>query len=69
MPRVDPAQRLRYYDDLISAFEENHIAWCNWEYKGDFGIRKFDSATKASFEPDLSLIHVMMRERQPSHGS
>ena len=68
LPRVDPAQRLRYYDDIISAFEENHIAWCNWEYKGDFGIRKFDAASKASFEPDLALIHVMMRERQRNSG-
>jgi endoglucanase len=69
LPRVKTAERLRYYDDLISAFEENHIAWCNWEYKGDFGIFRFDSAGKVSPEPDTPLIRVMMRDRGAEKGS
>jgi endoglucanase len=60
---VDRAERLKYYDDLISAFEENGIAWCNWEYKGDFGILTFDFKKKVSLAPDTGLIDVLMRKR------
>ena len=63
LPHVDRGQRLKYYDDIVSAFEENRIAWCNWEYKGDFGILNFDFKKKVSLEPDESLIHVLMRKR------
>jgi endoglucanase len=63
LPHVDRVQRLKYYDDLISVFEENNIAWCNWEYKGDFGILTFDFARKASLSPDQGLIDVLMRKR------
>jgi endoglucanase len=63
LPHVDRAQRLKYYDDIISAFEENRIGWCNWEYKGDFGIYKFDFKSKASLEPDTGLIGTLMRKR------
>jgi endoglucanase len=64
LPHVDRAERLKYYDDLISVFEENHIGWCNWEYKGDFGILNFDFAKKVSLAPDTDLIQVMMRNRK-----
>jgi endoglucanase len=63
LPHVDRADRLKYYDDLISVFEENGIAWCNWEYKGDFGIFKFDFEKKISGDPDTDLIAVLMRRR------
>lgn len=63
LPHVDRADRLKYYDDIVSVFEENHIAWCNWEYKGDFGILKFDFDKKVSGEPDQGLIDVLMRKR------
>ncbi|HZL44473.1 MAG TPA: cellulase family glycosylhydrolase [Verrucomicrobiae bacterium] len=69
LPHVDRAERLKYYDDLISTFEENHIAWCNWEYKGDFGIYKFDFKKKLVLDPDADLIKVFMRERKvPASG-
>ena len=38
LPHVERADRLKYYEDIVSVFEENNIGWCNWEYKGDFGI-------------------------------
>ena len=31
--RVERADRLKYYEDIVSVFEENNIAWCNWEYR------------------------------------
>jgi len=63
LPHVERADRLKYYDDIVSVFEENGIAWCNWEYKGDFGILTFDFARKVSLSPDTGLIDVLMRKR------
>jgi endoglucanase len=63
LPHVARADRLKYYDDIVSVFEENGIAWCNWEYKGDFGILTFDFEKKVSLSPDTGLIDVLMRKR------
>lgn len=30
--------RLRWYKDVKTALEKNHISWSTWDYKGDFGI-------------------------------
>jgi endoglucanase len=51
LPHVDRTERLKYYADIISAFEENNIAWCNWEYKGNFGIYTFDFEKQISLSP------------------
>lgn len=33
------ADRLRWYEDMVSIFEENDIAYANWDYKsGSFGL-------------------------------
>jgi endoglucanase len=63
LPHVARADRLKYYDDIVSVFEDNGIAWCNWEYKGDFGILTFDFDKKVSLSPDTGLIKVLMRKR------
>ena len=63
LPHVARADRLKYYEDIVSVFEENNIAWCNWEYKGDFGILTFDFDRKVSLAPDSALIHVLMRRQ------
>jgi endoglucanase len=63
LPHVERADRLKYYDDIVSVFEENNIGWCNWEYKGDFGILTFDFDKKVSLAPDTGLIKVLMRKR------
>ena len=61
MPTVDRKERLLFYGDLISAFEDNNIAWCNWEYKGDFGIYFFDAKKKTSLQPDFELIKILLK--------
>ncbi len=61
LPHVERAERLKYYEDIVSVFEENNIAWCNWEYKGDFGILTFDFDKKVSLAPDTGLINVLTR--------
>jgi len=62
LPHVDRNQRLSYYRDLISVFDENNIAYCNWEYKGDFGIYSFDFEQKVSLAPDVDLIHILTKK-------
>ncbi len=61
LPTVERRDRLRYYADEIAAFEENDIAWCNWEYKGDFGIYVFDFQKKISLQPDRDLIKILLK--------
>lgn len=63
LPHVDRAERLNYYNDIVSGFEENNIAWCNWEYKGDFGIYTFDFEKKISLAPDAGFINVLMQRK------
>ncbi|MFO1478351.1 MAG: cellulase family glycosylhydrolase [Verrucomicrobiota bacterium] len=57
---VDRQQRLQYYRDIVSVFEAGGIAWCNWEYKGDFGVYEFDVKSKKSGKPDQGLIDALM---------
>jgi endoglucanase len=56
--------RLQYYKDIISAFEENGVAWCNWEYKGDFGIFYFDYVNLVSSAPDKELISTLLPKKR-----
>ncbi len=63
MPTVDREQRLKFYEDQVAAFEENGVAWCNWEYKGDFGIYRWDSASLKSLERDSALIRILLGGR------
>lgn len=63
LPTVEREDRLQYYSDLISAFEENNIAWCNWEYKGDFGIYHFDREKTVSLAPDTALINTLFQSK------
>lgn len=58
---VNRKDRLLYYSDMISALEENNIAWCNWEYKGDFGLYFFDAEKKTSLQPDFELIDILLK--------
>jgi endoglucanase len=61
LPTVERKDRLQYYSDMISLLNENQIAWCNWEYKGDFGIYFFDTAKAISLKPDYDFIHVLLK--------
>jgi endoglucanase len=62
LPHGDRNERLAYYRDLISVFDESQIAYCNWEYKGDFGIYTFDFEKKVSLAPDVDLIHILTKK-------
>jgi endoglucanase len=62
LPHVDRNERLAYYRDIISVFTENQIAYCNWEYKGDFGIYAFDFEKFISLAPDFDLINILTQK-------
>jgi len=61
LPTVERKDRLQYYSDMVSVLEENNIAWCDWEYKGDFGIYFFDTEKAISLRPDFELIHILLK--------
>ena len=63
LPTVERKDRLQYYSDITSVFEKNNIAWCNWEYKGDFGIYYFDLEKKISLSPDEELIKILLQTK------
>jgi endoglucanase len=63
LPTVDRTDRLNFYTDMVSLFEENNIAYCNWEYKGDFGIYFFDSKNVKSLDPDYELINILLGKK------
>jgi endoglucanase len=47
--------RLRWYQDMISVFDELGIAWATWDYKGDFGLLKPDGLTETGIRQGLGL--------------
>jgi endoglucanase len=61
LPHVERADRLKFYSDIVSIFRENGIAYCNWEYKGDFGIYTFDFKNLVSLSPDVELINILTK--------
>jgi endoglucanase len=64
MPTVPRKARLQYYSDLITVLEQNEVAWCNWEYKGDFGIYFWDSENIKSGEADTEFIDILLQFKQ-----
>jgi len=65
LPTVARADRLKYYADIVSVFEDNGMAWANWDYKGDFGIMGFDRAKLTNLTPDAGLIEALLHIGRP----
>lgn len=63
LPTVDRQDRMAYYKDIIAIFEENGMAWANWEYKADFGIISYDTAAQKDGAPDRELIYVLLHHK------
>lgn len=38
LPTTPNKDRMQWYADAKSVFEENNIAWANWDYQGSFGV-------------------------------
>ena len=60
MPTVPRAARLAYYRDIVGVFESEGIAWCNWEYKGDFGLFEWHGPKQLAGAPDVALIDALL---------
>ncbi len=52
-PKIPKEIMLRYYKDLCEIFNENHIAYCHWCYKGDFPVVDKQGA------PDRPLVSIL----------
>ncbi|MDO6802299.1 cellulase family glycosylhydrolase [Wenyingzhuangia sp. 1_MG-2023] len=58
LPTTPNKDRMEWYKDLIHVFEKNNIAWCNWDYQGNFGIK--DSETG---KLNTELINVLLNKK------
>ena len=59
LPNIPEEMRLKYYQDVTDNFRENNIVWASWDYKGNFGIVKWDSENKKTSAPNLNLIKIL----------
>lgn len=53
LPTVPRSDRLRWYSDVRSIFEEHGIGWATWDYKGSFGLVGRDGTI------DRELVEVL----------
>jgi endoglucanase len=66
LPTVPREARLAYYRDIVGVFESAGIAWCNWEYKGDFGIYEWHGEKYLTGAPDLEMIGALLGTKCPA---
>lgn len=59
LPSVERNMRIQYYNDITSVFRENNIMWCNWDYKGDFGVVGWDRDKMVTLKPDTVITHIL----------
>ncbi len=52
-PHIPEVISLRWYKDICSIFNEHHIAYCHWCYKGDFPV------VDENLMPNYKLISVL----------
>ena len=59
LPTTQREHRLQYYKDIIEAFNKNNIAYAAWDYKGNFGIREWDTGTQQNGALDSELSNIL----------
>lgn len=62
LPNIPDSVRQRYYSDIKTVFKENGIAFANWDYKGDFGIRKWNRTEFVNEEVDTAIVRILISE-------
>lgn len=62
LPNVKRQERLQYYKDITSVFNENNIAYTAWDYKGLFGIRKWDGDKNINISLDTELATILAKK-------
>jgi endoglucanase len=53
----DPADRARWLHDVRTAFEQNHIGWTMWDYRGGFGVVTKDANGRSV--PDVQTLTAL----------
>ncbi len=59
LPNIDRETRLRYYKDIVKVFNDNNIAYANWDYKGNFSIVDYDREKHKTIKADYELIKIL----------
>lgn len=60
LPSIPQEMRMQYYQDMISIFKENNIAFCHWDLKGDFGIMEWDKKNYTSGSVHKDVVDVLI---------
>lgn len=58
---VPKEMRLQYYNDIISVFNEEQIAFCHWDLKGDFGILEWDRKNYKTGKEHNEIISILLK--------
>lgn len=61
LPNVPDSVRYNYYRDIKAVFEDNNIAFANWDYKGDFRTREWDRKELKNKELDTTLVNILIK--------
>lgn len=61
LPSVPQAMRLQYYNDIVDVFNENNIAHCHWDLKGDFGIVEWDRGSYKTGKAHHEIIDILVK--------
>lgn len=59
--KIDPELRRKYYNDIMTVFRENNVAWSIWDLKGDFGLLKYDRTTYQTIGVDTMVVNTIMK--------
>lgn len=60
LPSVPKQDRLNYYSDIVSIFDEFEIAYTHWDYKGDFGIVDWNRNTYTTGKQNNEIINILV---------
>jgi len=61
LPNVADSIRYMYYKDITAVFHENNISYSNWDYKGNFGIVKYDGKAQMNTFVDSTVINILVK--------
>ena len=64
LPTTQRESRLQYYRDIIETFNKHGIAYTSWDYKGLFGIRKWDSEKNINTDIDVELTKILAQTEE-----
>lgn len=62
LPSVPEEMRMQYYRDLVQIFKEHNMSYAAWDYKGEFGIQKYNRDKSVNLDADSTLIKILAQK-------